>query len=146
MVSKPIEPEAQGCVDAMCRAIVAGKLATRHLGAWVLPLGLGEAEFRLLWALANPANGAAGRPLDQSAIVEELAASPAQVSGLVERLRSQGLIQAGPVGGDRRRQAWRLTTAGDQAVSRVLSVVTAVGIPPLAPPFKGGGFLEEDAA
>jgi DNA-binding MarR family transcriptional regulator len=139
-------PEASARVDAMCRAVVAGKLATRELGAWVRPVGLGEAEFRLLWALAASPKGDAGASPGQSELAVALAGSPAQVSGLVERLRSQGLIQSGSIGGDRRRSAWRLTNSGEQAVARVLSVVAAIGIPPLAPPFEGGEFAAEDAA
>jgi DNA-binding MarR family transcriptional regulator len=143
---KAFTPEASARVDAMCRAVVAGKLATRELGAWVRPVGLGEAEFRLLWTLAGPPKGEAGTPPGQSELAVALAVSPAQVSGLVERLRSQGLIESGSVGGDRRRQAWRLTISGEQAVEIVLNVVAALQIPPLTPPFKGGEFMAEDAA
>jgi DNA-binding MarR family transcriptional regulator len=147
------EPQAPARIDAMCRGIVAGKLATRELGALVRPVGLVEAEFRLLWALAMPAGGEAAVHLGQSGLADELAVSPAQVSGLVERLRSRGLIESSLVGGDRRRQAWRLTKTGEQVIARVLSVVAAIGISPIAPrrrgpssTFEGGGFCGEDAA
>jgi DNA-binding MarR family transcriptional regulator len=140
------EPQAPARIDAMCRGIVAGKLATRELGALVRPVGLVEAEFRLLWELAKTGSDLTNSPKDQSGLADELAVSPAQISGLVERLRSQGLIESSSVGGDRRRQAWRLTAAGQQVTARVVNVVAALGIPPLAPPFKGGGFEWEDAA
>jgi DNA-binding MarR family transcriptional regulator len=146
LAPKETRADASARVDAICRAVVAGKLATRELGAWVRPVGLGEAEFRLLWALAASQSSDDDSPLDQSGLAEALVVSPAQVSGLVERLRSQGLIDSRPVGGDRRRSAWGLSVPGELAVERVLNVVLALEIPPLAPPFKGGGFDEEAAA
>jgi DNA-binding MarR family transcriptional regulator len=121
------EPEAPARINAICRGIVAGKLATRELGLWVRPVGLGEAEFRLLWAIATPSNGEATVSVDQSRLAEKLAISPAQVSSLVERLRSQGLIETGSFGSDRRRQTWNLTKAGEQAIARVVNVVAAIG-------------------
>jgi DNA-binding MarR family transcriptional regulator len=142
-----IGSEAPARIDATCRGIVAGKLATRELSLWVTPVGLSEAEFRILWLLRKSGNSEVrGGAADQTMLAEELVVSPAQVSGLVERLRSRGLIEPEIFGGDRRRQAWRLTKDGELAVATVLSVVAALGIPPLAPPFQGGGFAAEDAA
>jgi DNA-binding MarR family transcriptional regulator len=140
------EPQAPARIDAMCRGIVAGKLATRELGALVRPVGLGEAEFRLLWALSNCGSDVTSTPAAQSGLADKLAVSPAQISGLVERLRSQGYIETGSAGGDRRRQVWRLTGTGQQAIAKVLNVVAALGIPPLALPFEGGRFCGENAA
>jgi DNA-binding MarR family transcriptional regulator len=113
----------------------------------VRPAGLSEAEFRLLWLLAKPCNSEPNsHPPDQAALASELSVSPAQVSGLVERLSAHGLIESGPISGDRRRQSWRLSLAGYQAIARVMAVVTAVAIPPVAPPFKGGESDAEAAA
>jgi DNA-binding MarR family transcriptional regulator len=138
------ENNARQCVAAACQQVHAGKLAARQLADWVAGRGVNEADFRLLWQLFAAAETAltsaakAGRGagddaalepaiLDQATIAERLAASPASVSGTVERLCGVGLISsiAAP-GADRRRQCWQLTFAGRELVLAVLASVTAV--------------------
>jgi DNA-binding MarR family transcriptional regulator len=134
------ENNARACVAAVCQQVHAGKLAARQLAEWVVPLGVNEADFRLLWqlfaaaetALASAAKVGRGacddaplEPaiLDQATIAERLAASPAHVSGTVERLSSLGLISAIAAAADRRRQCWQLTFAGRELVLAVLASV-----------------------
>jgi DNA-binding MarR family transcriptional regulator len=110
-------------------------------------VGVSETEFRLMWLLYQHAHGEASNStvLDQADLAERLAVSAAQVSGVIERLRQRELVDRAPDGNDRRRQLWRLASAGETLVLTVVAHV-ASGIPPLAPPFEGGGSYEEDAA
>ena len=145
-----VRPPASEQIDAACRQAVAGKLATRDITAWVRAFGLNETEFRLLWLLFQHEHGGlrADGALDQAALAEGLAVSAAQVSGVVERLRGRGLTDRVLDGSDRRRQMWRLANTGDALVVAVVGSVSALDaprIPPLAPPFEGGG-LRESAA
>ena len=139
--------DAPGRVDRACRQAVAGKLAMREIAAWAEEIGVSETEFRLLWLLFQQAHGEASKPtaLDQAALAERLAVSAAQVSGVIERLRQLKFVDRVPEVRDRRRQLWRLATAGEALVLTLVAHVAAE-IPPLAPPFEGGGFGEEDAA
>ena len=136
---KPIAPrspdaarhgDAVAQVDAACRRVVAGKLATKELAGWVRELGVSESEFRLLWQLEFDGGGAAhdtgtrSETLpDQAMLAEQLALSPAQMSGLVERLSAAGFIEPEQSPRDRRRQAWRIALAGRLLVSNVVARV-----------------------
>lgn len=55
----------------------------------------------------------------QSNLIARLGCSPAHVSGVVERLRARGLINSERLPTDRRRQAWRITNEGRDALSRM---------------------------
>jgi DNA-binding MarR family transcriptional regulator len=117
-------------IEVACRQAVAGKLAARALARWVDGFGVSETEFRLLWQLFVAAESPELRPctlFDQAELAVRLAASPAQVSGVVERLRSLTLIERDAQPGDRRRQLWRIAPAGR---TLVLAVVAAVGSQP----------------
>jgi DNA-binding MarR family transcriptional regulator len=62
----------------------------------------------MLWACARAPAGSRR----QNELAEELAVSPAHVSGVVEGLRRRGLLECSMVEGDRRLRCWRLTPAG----------------------------------
>lgn len=119
--------DAVSRIDAACRSIVDGKLAARDLANWVSALDVSETEFRLLWILqrasASPAVNASC--LDQAALADQLAVSPAQVSGLVERLAATGYIEPHRLPSDRRRQLWQITLAGKLLLSNVMVQVDA---------------------
>lgn len=114
---------ARAFIDAACQQVVAGKLAARQLADWIANRGVTEAEFRLLWLLFGSPSKQSHAELEQSELVERLAASPAHVSGAVERLRLVGLIEVGSSANDRRRQQWRLTAAGVDLVGAVITAV-----------------------
>jgi DNA-binding MarR family transcriptional regulator len=86
--------------------------------------GLSEAELALLWACTkSPAGGRSQREL-----AEELAVSPAHVSGLVERLDRAGLLHNRAAEDDRRRHLWELTPLGIVVWQAVLNgLAEAVG-------------------
>jgi DNA-binding MarR family transcriptional regulator len=117
-------------IDAVCRRVVAGKLAMRELADLVRELGVSDSEFRLLWQLEHGARSAVderkSRPTsspDQSMLAEQLALSPAQLSGMVERLSAHQLIEPESLPRDRRRQAWRISLAGQQLITSALARV-----------------------
>ena len=137
-------------IDATCRLAIAGKLALRDIACWIREQPVNETEFRLLWLLFQHERRDSSRrtALDQGELAAGLALSPAQISGLVERLQACALISHVTHGFDRRRQLWRLAPAGEALVLEVVASVQVregaqtAEIPPLAPPFKGGGLPE----
>lgn len=76
---------------------------------------LSESQYALLRLCANDNYDAASQ-LD---IATRLALSPAQVSGMVEQLRKRGLVIGQRSKSDRRRQVWKLTSAGRNLLQRV---------------------------
>ena len=74
-------------------------------------------EFSTLWACRERSTEGLG----QKELAARLAASPAQVSGLVERLRRRGLLEGHRPDGDRRRQLWRLTSTGRARLREILA-------------------------
>lgn len=129
---RPNHPDASTSaftrIDAACRAVVVGKLAARELTGWLCQLGLSEPEFRLLWLLCGSVNlRDSGSPsIDQAALAQQLAVSPAQVSALVERLSAACLIEQQRSSADRRRQFCRIAANGQSLVDRVVQRVAAL--------------------
>jgi DNA-binding MarR family transcriptional regulator len=79
----------------------------------------------LLWELFTAHEDSTAATFDQAALADRLAVSAAQVSGVVERLRRSQLIARPAVDGDRRRQFWQVTAAGDELVQRIIAAVDA---------------------
>lgn len=107
--------------DAICRRIADGRRLARLLAAALFDYSLSEAGFRLLWLLRETGQSS----LEQSTLVERLGISPAQVSALVEKLRSQQIIALVADGNDRRRKHWQLTASGREFLE---SVCKSVGL------------------
>lgn len=103
-------------VDRVCFAAAEGRRAARALTHWCHRMELGEPEFLLLWYLRDCFGGG----LDQTTLVRTLAYSPAQVSALVERLRSRGWILQESASSDRRRHLWHLSPLGSSVVATLL--------------------------
>lgn len=113
---EPGEPAARW-IELAERILVCGRLfraeLTRRAGRW----RLSESEFSLLLACRKaPTAG-----LSQKELAAILAASPSAVSGLVEQLRRAGLLDGHRAEADRRRQLWRLSSAGRARVQAVLA-------------------------
>jgi len=91
--------------------IVAGARRLRELLAQRLSqLNLSDAEFSSLWLVhARQPHG-----VNQREIACHLGLSPARISGIVERLRTLGLLASERSDKDRRKQHWRLTADGAQ--------------------------------
>jgi len=98
-----------------------GRQLRRALGELAEPLGLSDTACLVLWACAEgPSEGQA-----QHELAPLVGVSPAQLSGLVEQLYSQGWLIPRRPAHDRRRQYWRLTPAGVELVDRLLEAVAA---------------------
>ena len=100
----------------LCSRVATGREAARELTEFVENYGLKEAEFRLLWALLN-----SDTELDQTCLAALLGCSPAQVSALVERLRSRGQIVTQAASRDRRRHCWHITPQGRALVEQIVA-------------------------
>ena len=111
-------------IDLACQHLAASRLLARQLADFAAPFGLKETEFRLLWKLRNP-----DRQVDQTELVSLLGCSPAQVSALVENLKSQGLIYSLTPPEDRRRCVWHVTSRGQEVLQRILRSGSELGLP-----------------
>jgi len=112
-------PDNHSSLDTLCRRIADGRRLARRLALALREHELGEAEFRLLWLLLKTERAS----LEQSLLVEELGLSPAQVSALVERLRSQKMIAPVVASKDRRRKLWQLTASGRKNFAAIIATV-----------------------
>jgi len=81
--------------------------------------GLGHWPMVVLWACHQQA----GQPPSQGDLAELLGVSSAHISGLVEQLRQQGLLEGRRDPADRRRQTWRLTAAGQTTMAMVINTL-----------------------
>ncbi len=95
-------------LNTICHRIADGRRLSRLLATAIRKHPLSEAEFRLLWMLRETGQIC----VEQSTLVERLGLSPAQVSALVEKLRSKQVIALVSDNSDRRRKRWRLTASG----------------------------------
>ncbi len=125
--TRTLAADAGEVIDATCRLAIAGKLAIRDIAGWIRGRPINETEFRLLWLLFQHEgrNSSPRTALDQGELAAGLALSPAQISGLVERLQTGALISHVAHGFDRRRQLWRLAQAGEALVQEVVASVQA---------------------
>lgn len=96
------------------------RLVRRALAEALSEAEMSENEFLVLAAYEDAAN-----PPSQRQLADRLAVSPAQISGIVERLRQREWIDAHRDPDDRRRQHWRLTTKGSEIVLVAGSAIAA---------------------
>jgi|GEM_PF-3970398 Transcriptional regulators len=87
------------------RVSSAGRALRRLLAEQATAIGLSDAELLVVWLCAS-------RGMIQGDLATTIGVSPALMSGTVERLRQQGLIEMHRVPVDRRRQVWRTTERG----------------------------------
>ena len=103
----------------LCDWIAIGKRLTRCLAIALRDQPLNEAEFRLLWLLNQTLQTVEDQGIEQRKIADSMGLSPSQVSALVESARARNLIAVVPCQRDRRRQFWKLTTAGKDQLNAV---------------------------
>lgn len=87
-----------------------------HLAKHLAPAELSDSEFLLLWTCESRS----GESLTQALVAEAIGLSPAQMSGLVDRLRRRELLEVIRSVDDRRRHDLQVTAAGRRAVSTAL--------------------------
>lgn len=69
------------------------------------------------------------RPMPMNRLAETLSCDASNVTGLVDRLESRGLVQRCPSTGDRRVKVLALTPAGSRLRARLLKTMTARQLP-----------------
>lgn len=93
------------------------RMLRRVLADRIASLGVSEPQFSILWACTKAPP--AGVP--QHEIAAGLAVSPAHVSGLLEQLRTRGLLESQRQLKDRRKQLWTMTAEGESIVQSILA-------------------------
>jgi DNA-binding MarR family transcriptional regulator len=106
-------------VDQACQAAIEGRRSIRALSQWCEIFALSDSEFQVLWLLRLWAPAGA----DQTRLARHLAFSPAQVSALIEKLRSRGWIEPEATE-DRRRRIWHLAPGGGDLMKAMLGAAT----------------------
>ncbi len=101
----------------------AARAVRRQLADKIAPSELSEQEFLVLWLCDDASHAHRG----QGELAETVGVSPAQMSGLVERLRSRDLLKFERCGSDRRRQVWQLTSNGESLLTEICELLAAPG-------------------
>jgi MarR family transcriptional regulator, organic hydroperoxide resistance regulator len=70
-----------------------------------------------------------GRPLPMSRLADTLSCDASNVTGLVNRLESRGLVQRQPSAGDRRVRVLQLTPAGSRLRTQLLRRMAQRSVP-----------------
>jgi DNA-binding MarR family transcriptional regulator len=70
-----------------------------------------------------------GRPLPMGRLAETLSCDASNVTGLVDRLESRGLVQRRPSAGDRRVKVLQLTPTGSRLRAQLLRRMTRRSLP-----------------
>ena len=70
-----------------------------------------------------------GRPLPMGRLAETLSCDASNVTGLVDRLETRGLIRRQPSAGDRRVKVLQLTPAGSRLRTQLLRRMTGRSLP-----------------
>ena len=120
--------------ELLLRLIHWTSAASRHLRRILADIAasceLSDSELLVVWLCQ-----AAGRV--QVELASAVGVSPAQMSGIVERLRRRGLVAMHRPAGDRRRQVWKTAAAGQVLLSQVgqpLTELAAALSKSVAPP------------
>jgi len=101
------------------RVSSAGRALRRLLADQATAVGLSDAEVLVIWLCAP-------RGMVQGDLATAIGVSPALMSGTVERLRQQGLIEMHRVPVDRRRQVWRTTERGQHLLGALRPALVAL--------------------
>src|SRR5689334_6245429 len=108
---KPAAPDAWRAWQLLTKFFFAQRA---HLPSWEAPTGLSPVQCHLLH-LIEP-----GEPLPMSQLAELLQCDKSNVTGLVDRLESRGLVARRAAAADRRVRTVELTAAGAQLRARLL--------------------------
>jgi DNA-binding MarR family transcriptional regulator len=105
---KPL-PAASSAEDHLLRLVHSTSAASRQLRRRLCEVAqayeLSDTELLVVWLCKG-----GGRV--QVELAGAIGVSPAQMSGIVERLRARGLVEMHRPAADRRRQVWRSSRAG----------------------------------
>src|SRR6266568_2654285 len=112
---KPASPHARDVWQLLTQLFFAQRANLPPLAA---ELDLSPAQCHVLH-LIEP-----GRPIPMGRLAEALACDASNVTGLIDRLESRGLVRRRPSAEDRRVKALELTPAGVRLRSTVLERIT----------------------
>jgi DNA-binding MarR family transcriptional regulator len=108
-------PASDSQADRLLRLVHWTSSASRHLRRRLAEaaqsLDLSDTEVLVVWLCSG-----GGRV--QVELAGLIGISPAQMSGMVERLRTRGLVAMHRLAMDRRRQVWRTSPAGQALLAR----------------------------
>lgn len=90
----------------------------RHLPEWASRFGLSHVQCHVLH-LIEP-----GRPVPMNRLAEVLSCDASNVTGLVDRLESRGLVERRPAAEDRRVKVLVLTSTGSRVRAEMLQHMT----------------------
>ena len=90
----------------------ASRQVRRSLADVAAACELSDSELLIVWLCSGT-----GRV--QVELAAAIGVSPAQMSGLVDRLGQRGLVGMSRPASDRRRQVWKTTTAGQNVLTQV---------------------------
>jgi MarR family transcriptional regulator, organic hydroperoxide resistance regulator len=117
---KRAEPEACRAWQLMMKFYFVQR---RHLPEWAGKFGLSHVQCHVLH-LIEP-----GKPLPMSRLAEVLSCDASNVTGLVDRLESRGLVERKPSPADRRVKVLDLTATGSRLRGEMLQHMTAQPLP-----------------
>jgi DNA-binding MarR family transcriptional regulator len=104
--------QADRLVDLIHWLSTAGRHLRRHLAEVASLFDLTDNELLVVWQCR-------GTGWVQVELAGSIGVSPAQMSGMVDRLGSRGLVAMHRPTMDRRRQVWRTTTAGKKLLEEI---------------------------
>lgn len=96
----------------------------RTISDRIRPWGINDVELLVLWLCDE----AAEPGIAQSELVANIGVSAAQMSGLVDRLRQQGMLTGKRCNSDRRRQYWSLAGDGKRVLDEIRAELTFVSV------------------
>ena len=120
LAMKPTAPASSGAWSLLVKLYFAQRANLPPLAA---ELQLSPAQCHVLH-LIQPE-----RPLPMGQLADTLACDKSNVTGLVDRLESRGLVRRSPSAGDRRVKVLDLTPAGSRLRARLLTRMTGRPLP-----------------
>jgi DNA-binding MarR family transcriptional regulator len=104
----PMSEREMRTIEALTALRITGRLARQKMDRWAERHGLSEGRLHVLFQLMS----APGRQLPLGELAERLEVTPRNVTGLVDHLERDGLVERVDDQQDRRQTYARLTLAG----------------------------------
>jgi DNA-binding MarR family transcriptional regulator len=115
MLRGPLSERELRTIEALTALRITGRLARQKMDRWAEKHGLSEGRLHVLFQLlASP-----GRQLPLGELAERLEVTPRNVTGLVDHLERDGLVERVDDPQDRRQTYARLTLAGARRLHRM---------------------------
>ena len=115
MDGNTLPAEATAWLELVQAVSLCGRQLRKALAEVAAPHQLSDTEVLILWACC----GTTSVGLGQHELAALVGISPAQLSGLVDRLSAQDLLIGRRPAHDRRRQYWRLSEPGEEMMEQL---------------------------